>query len=297
MASYVGIEMGGTKVVIATGTGPDDLSPLLKLPTRDPVTTLSDVVKSLRLIETKVSGFLGIGVASFGPIGVNIRNSDYGRFLKTPKPGWSHFDLLAGLREAFPRTPIIIDTDVNGAALAEKRWGGAKGLESFAYVTIGTGIGVGLFCGGKPVHGLLHPEAGHILIKRDTLRDPYEGHCPYHGDCLEGLACGPAIKTRTGQAGETISHSDPLWAMIGEYLAQLYYNLLLIASPQRILVGGGVGLSEPVLASARDHLHHLLGGYIEALSDRRALDNYITHANLGEKAGVLGAIAQVALVP
>ncbi|CAL4869660.1 Putative fructokinase (plasmid) [Asticcacaulis sp. MM231] len=293
MSKFVGIELGGTKVNIITGTGLNDHSEMIRIPTRDPHSTWQNVIETLRSHQSQQGDFAGIGIASFGPINVSLRDPDYGTFLKTPKPGWSHFDLLGPLKAAFPQTQIVLDTDVNGAALGEHRWGGAQGLENFAYVTVGTGVGVGVISNGKPVHGLLHPEAGHILIKRDLSADPYIGHCPFHGDCLEGLICGPAIQARTGKAGEDLASDDPLWGVIGGYLAQLFYNLTLISAPQRILVGGGVGLNEPVLTAARDELHRLMGGYIEALSEHSACERFVRPAHLREKAGVLGALSMV----
>ncbi|WAC48255.1 ROK family protein [Asticcacaulis sp. SL142] len=293
MSKFVGIELGGTKVNIITGTGLNDHSEMIRIQTRDPRSTWQEVIDTLRSLQVHQGEFAGIGIASFGPINLSVRDPNYGTFLKTPKPGWSHFNLFAPLKAAFPQAQIVFDTDVNGGALGEYLWGGAQGLENFAYVTVGTGVGVGVISNGKPVHGLLHPEAGHILIKRELSADPYIGHCPFHGDCLEGLICGPAILARTGKAGEDLAYDDPLWGILGGYLAQLFYSLALIASPQRILVGGGVGLNEPVIKAARDEFHRLMGGYIEALSERSAYDSFVRPAHLREKAGVLGALSLV----
>ncbi|ESQ74186.1 ROK family protein [Asticcacaulis sp. AC402] len=289
MAHFACIELGGTKINLAAGSGPDDMSAVVRLPTLDPASTLAAMVEQLRHLAGE-GGFDAIGVASFGPIALTPGTSAYGHFRQTPKPGWSGADLLGPIRDAFPQTPIALDTDVNGAALGEARWGGAVGLDSFAYVTVGTGIGVGLVCNGRPVHGLLHPEAGHIRVRRQP-DDSYAGHCPFHGDCLEGLACGPAIQARTGKAGETLAADDPVWSLTGRYLAELFHSLILIASPQRILVGGGIGLNPAVLTAARDAAHSGLGGYIEALEDRSTFDEFIQPAHLGDRAGVMGALA------
>ncbi|WP_343683917.1 ROK family protein [Asticcacaulis sp.] len=287
MPYFAGLEVGGTKVNVAAGSGPDDLQ-TLRIPTRAPQETWPEV---LRALETLSQGraFDAIGIASFGPIDVNPQSPTFGRFRKTPKPGWSGFDLLSPLTEAYPEVPIGLDTDVNGAALGEKRWGGAKDLDTFVYVTVGTGLGVGLVVADQPVHGLLHPEAGHIRVRRHP-DDTYAGHCPFHGDCCEGLSSGPAIEARTGQKAETLPPVHGVWGMVGDYLGQLFCNLALITSAQRILVGGGVGLNEPVLRASRQTCHRLLNSYLEALESAESMDIYIQAAHLGDRAGMLGAI-------
>ncbi len=290
MTAFLGIEMGGTKVVLAHGSGPGDLSPPVRVPTETPEATVTAIIASARDLIARHGPVAGFGIASFGPIGLSSKAPDYGHFLKTPKPGYSHFDLLTPLRAAFPGTSFAIDTDVNGAALSEGRWGAARGLSDFAYITVGTGVGVGVICHGAPVHGLLHPEAGHILIRRDVAGDTFAGCCPFHGDCLEGLASGPAIAARVGCPGEDLPADDPVWELTGRYVAQLCHNLVLVASPRKILLGGGVGSHPEVLAAARRHLHTYLGGYIEALSGQSACDALIEAPGLGDRAGVLGAI-------
>ncbi|EGF93268.1 putative fructokinase [Asticcacaulis biprosthecium C19] len=289
MAHFACIELGGTKVNLSAGSGPDDLSPVVRLPTLAPASTLIDTVEHLRRLAGE-QDFDAIGIASFGPVGLTPGTPSYGHLLKTPKPGWSGADLLGPIAVAFPGIPIALDTDVNGAALGEARWGGAQGLDNFAYVTVGTGIGVGLVSNGRPVHGLLHPEAGHIRVRRQP-GDTYAGHCPFHGDCLEGMACGPAIQARTGKAGETLSAEDAVWTLTGRYLAELFHSLILIASPQRILVGGGVGLNETVLSAAREAVYSGLRGYIEALETLTSFDDFIQPAHLGDRAGIMGALA------
>ncbi len=286
-----GIELGGTKIIVAAGTGPDDLTAPVRIPTTSiPAATMSGVVAELKRLEKIEGSFEAIGIASFGPLGVTPDTPTYGKMLRTSKPGWSHAELLKPVQEAFPYTPIGLDTDVNGAALGEMTWGGAQGLDTFAYVTVGTGIGVGLYNSGKPVHGLQHPEAGHIRLQHDWKADPYRGRCPFHGDCAEGLASGPTLFDRTGIAGEDLADNHPAWDMIGGYLAQIYHNLVMVASPQRILVGGGVGLQVRVLEASRQYLHRSLGGYIEALDDIATLDTFVARAVLGERAGILGAL-------
>ena len=294
MSNFIGIEIGGTKVIIAHGHAPDALQPTVRLPTTAPDETLAAIIATLQAQIATHGPVAGIGIASFGPLGLSPDDDNYGRFLRTPKAGYSHFDLLGPLCAAFPDTPFAIDTDVNGAAVGERVWGAAQGLDDFAYITVGTGIGVGLICNGRPVHGLLHPEAGHILVRRDPGRDPFAGICPFHGDCLEGLASGPAIAARIGLAGEDIKANDPVWDLVGDYVAQLCHSLVLTASPRKILLGGGVGSHPAVLASARVNLHRYLGGYIEALSTPEACAALIQAPGLGDRAGVLGAIALAA---
>lgn len=288
---YVGIEIGGTKILMTAGRDPSDLSAPVRFPTRDPAVNSAEMIAQLHRFAADHGELGGIGIASFGPIGVSPGRPDYGIMLPTPKPGWSHFDLLGPLQAEFPDVPISLDTDVNGAALGELHWGNARGLDNFAYVTIGTGIGVGLIVGGRPVHGLLHPEAGHVRVLRDPARDSLVSQCPFHDDCLEGLASGPTVLARSGQRGEDLPIDHPVWSLIGDYLAQLYYTLVLTASPQRIIVGGSVGLNRTVMSASRDRLHALLGGYIGALSDRPALDSYLAPAGLHDRAGVAGALA------
>lgn len=291
---YIGIELGGTKVVVAAGLSPETLSPLIRLPTTDPHSTMAATVAALRGLEATHGVCQAIGVASFGPIRLDRHAPDYGTILDTPKLPWRNFNVLAPLREAFPNIALALDTDVNGAALAEARWGAGQGLDVLAYITVGTGVGAGFFVHGRPLHGFLHPEAGHMLVRRDDEQDPFAGICPNHGDCLEGLICGPSVQRRLGVKGETVSDHHPVWPQIGSYLAQLFHNLTVIAAPQRIIVGGGVGLKSSVLDSARNAYVNLLGGYYRNIPDLAAAQELIVPAGLSDRAGVLGAIALAA---
>lgn len=291
---YIGIELGGTKVVVAAGQSPETLSPLIRLPTADPHSTMAATVCAMRELEASHGQCKAIGVASFGPIRLDPRARDYGTILDTPKLAWRDFNVLAPLLAAFPQTPLALDTDVNGAALAEARWGAGLGLDVFAYITVGTGVGAGLYVNGRPLHGFLHPEAGHMLVRRDPGQDPFSGLCPYHGDCLEGLTCGPSVERRLGIKGEMVADDHPVWRQIGGYLAQLFHNLTVITATQRIVVGGGVGLKASVLESARQAYVDLLGGYYRDLPDLAAAQRLIVPAALSDRAGVLGAIALAA---
>lgn len=283
---YGGVEAGGTKFVCAVGSGPDDLRSEERFPTISPAETLERVVAFFR----REGPVQAVGVASFGPLDPNPTSPHYGTITSTPKPGWAHTDVVGPLHAALD-VPIGFDTDVNGAALGEWRWGTGRGLDTFLYLTVGTGIGGGGLVNGALMHGLVHPEMGHVRIPHDRNRDPYPGGCPYHGDCLEGLAAGPAIAERWGQPAEILPAEHPAWDLEAEYLAAALHNFVCTVSPQRIIMGGGVMKQPQLLSLVRAKLHASLRGYVEAAAIIDNIDGYVVAPALGARAGVLGAIA------
>jgi fructokinase len=258
----------------------------------DPAATLGRIEAELRRgIETH-GPIRALGVASFGPIDYRRGSPRYGWITSTPKPGWRDTAIVPRL--AHLGVPLGFDTDVNGAALAEGRWGAAQGLEDFAYVTVGTGVGVGLFVNGALVHGFLHPELGHIRVTR-RAGDTWPGACAFHGDCVEGLASGPAIAARAGAPAHLISAADTVWDGVVHALAQLLHTVVLATAPRRILLGGGVMEGRPqLLAGLRRELASSLNGYIAREELGVGIENYIASPGLGSRAGPLGALALAA---
>jgi fructokinase len=287
---YGGIEGGGTKFVCAIGTGPDDIRAETRILSTTPGETLGHVIQFFKDEEKKHGSLSGIGIANFGPLDLNPDSKTYGQILPTTKPEWSGADLLGTLRKSFD-IPIGIDNDVNGAALGERLWGAAQGLDTFLYLTIGTGIGGGAFVEGKLLHGLVHPEMGHISISHDREADPFEGVCVFHKDCFEGLACGPAMEQRWGQRAETLPEDHPAWDLEADYIAQALTTYIYILSPQRIIIGGGVGSNPHLLKSVRERTRALVNGYLSSKAISEEIDSYIVPPALGNRSGVLGAIA------
>jgi fructokinase len=289
MMLFGGIEAGGTKFVCTVGSGPEDIRATIKYPTTQPAETIQTAVEFF-LSQQLIHGPLAaIGVAAFGPLDPRRDSPTYGYITSTPKPGWTNVDLVGALRRSLP-VPIGFDTDVNGAALGELRWGAAQGLDTFIYLTIGTGIGGGAVVGGRPVHGMLHPEMGHIRLPHDWQADPYPGGCPYHGDCLEGMANGPAIEKRWGQKAETLPVDHPAWGLEAGYLAYGLASLVCALSPQRIIMGGGVMQQEHLFPMVRQKTRAMLNGYVVAPQILHEIDRYIVPPGLGSRSGMLGAL-------
>ena len=289
MPLWGGIEAGGTKFVCAVGTGPDDLRAEVRFPTTTPEETIGRAVEFFQE-QSHREPLSAVGIASFGPVDPNPVSPTFGYITTTPKPGWANIDFAGPVRRAL-NVPVGFDTDVNVAALGEGRWGAAQGLDTFIYLTIGTGIGGGGVADGRLLHGLVHPEMGHIPIPHDRERDPYPGWCPYHGDCLEGLANGPAIEARWGQRGETLPADHPAWPLEAHYLALGLASFICVLSPQRIIMGGGVMRQEHLFPIIREEVQNILNGYIQSPAILEDIDSYIVPPGLGNRSGVLGAIA------
>lgn len=284
---YGGIEAGGTKFVCAVGRPPADLLAETRFPTTTPDETIG---RALQFFAPHAPALRAIGIASFGPVDPDPTSPTYGHITGTPKPGWAHTDLAGRIGRALG-LPVGFDTDVNGAALAEHRWGAGRDLDTLVYLTIGTGIGGGALAGGRLLHGLMHPEMGHMLVPHDRALDPFAGVCPFHGDCLEGLASGPAIRARWGQPAETLPAGHPAWELEARYLALALVNLIVTLSPQRIILGGGVMTGGELFPPIRASVRALLANYIQAESITAHIDRYIVPPALGGRAGVLGALA------
>ena len=287
---YGGIEAGGTKFICAVGTSPEDVRAEIRFPTGQPTETLPKAIEFFKDQEKKFGRLTSVGIASFGPVDPDPSSLFFGYATSTPKPGWANTDIVGPVRRALD-LPVGFDTDVNGAALGEWRWGAAQGLNTFVYLTIGTGIGGGAMVNGEPVHGMLHPEMGHILVPHDWQADPFPGVCPYHGDCMEGLATGPSVEKRWGQRGETLPVDHPAWQLEAHYIALGLVNYVLILSPQRLILGGGVMQQLQLFPPIRAEVKKLLNGYVRTPQLLENIDEYIVPPGLGGRAGVMGAIA------
>jgi len=287
---FGGIEGGGTKFVCAVGTGPDDIRAETRFPTTTPQETMAQAVEFFKQQEANFGPLAAIGFACFGPLDPNPDSPTFGYILPTPKPGWTNADVVGVLRSAFD-IPIAFDTDVNGAALGEGRWGAGQGLKNFIYLTIGTGIGGGAYVEGKLLHGLIHPEMGHIPVRHDKAKDPYEGNCPFHGDCFEGLASGVAVEKRWKTRGSELTEDHPAWEMEAEYIAQALASYSFTLSPQRIIIGGGVGSLDHLLPKIQQKTKQLINGYIQSPAILEHIETYIVNPGLGNQSGMLGAIA------
>ncbi|MCU0299981.1 MAG: ROK family protein [Candidatus Nanopelagicales bacterium] len=285
------VEAGGTKMVCAVGTGPDDIRDEVRFPTTAPGETLPRVIDYFRTWQAEHGeAIAAIGYGTFGPCDPHPDSPTYGWVTKTPKPGWSDTDVVGPLREAFG-IPIGFDTDVNGAALGEHRWGAAQDVATFAYLTIGTGIGGGIIIDGQILHGLIHPEVGHIPMPRDPAIDPFAGTCPFHGDCLEGLAAGPAIGARWQVPATELTPEHPAWDLEAHYLALACRSLVCTLSPQRIVLGGGVMEQLHLFPKVRARTLELLNGYVQAPQVLERIEEYIVPPGLGNRAGAAGCIA------
>lgn len=275
-----GIELGGTKVVVATGSADGRVLEEQKFPTTTPEETLDRVIAWLRARGSPRQ----IGIAAFGPVAINPNHARYGKILDTPKAGWSGFDLLGSLAAAFPAASFAIDTDVNAAVLAEAKFGAAAGLQDVVYITIGTGIGAGVLTDGRLLHGALHPEFGHLKVPR-MEGDFFIGVCPYHQDCLEGLASGPAIAARWGKLASELPSDHPAWELEAWYIAHGILSLVAIVSPARVIIGGGVSQTSGLHDKIHGKLIELAAGYYTSV----IAPDFIAAPLLGQDAGIRGA--------
>lgn len=290
MNLYAGIEAGGTKFVCAIGNGAGKIHDQITIPTTTPKETMKKVIDYFKKITEKhvISSF---GIGSFGPIDLDQSSPTYGYITSTPKTAWINFNIFGAIKEAF-KLPVGFDTDVNGAAFGEHRWGAAKGLDTFIYVTIGTGIGAGGMVGGKMIHGLVHPEMGHSFIPHNHTKDPFQGVCPYHGDCFEGLASGPAmIKRWNVESALDLPTDHPAWDLEAEYIAYAVVNYIYTLSPQKIILGGGVMQQQSLFKKIHAKVQEISHGYIQHKAILNNIEEYIVYPELGTNAGICGALA------
>jgi fructokinase len=288
-----GVELGGTKCVCILGTGPDDVRAVERLGTGEREDTLRQVEAVLDRWRQQHGAVRALGIASFGPVDLRADSPTFGYITSTTKPGWRNTDVGQRLGKRLG-VPVGFDTDVNGAALAEGRWGAGRGLDDFAYVTVGTGIGVGTIVRGRSIFGMNHTELGHIRVVRKP-GDTFAGMCPFHGDCIEGLASGPAIEARTGKPAFQLPPDHPAWDYVAHGLAQLLHTMVLTTAPQRIFLGGGVmGGQAHLFERIQQELKRSLNHYVEAAELDQGIAQFIVPPGLGTMAGPLGALALAA---
>ena len=283
MSLYGAIEAGGTKFVCAVGDAKGNIQERISIPTTTPEETMPEVIAFFKKYSVDA-----IGIGSFGPIDVDKNNATYGNITTTPKLAWKDYPLLKTIEDEFS-VPTGFNTDVNVAALGEAKLGAAKGVDNCLYITIGTGIGAGAYINGELLQGLTHPEMGHILVRRHP-KDSYKGRCPYHADCLEGLAAGPAIEERWGEKAFHLSDKEEVWEMEGYYIAQALMQYILILSPKKIILGGGVMNQEHVLTHVHHYLSELLNGYVSYPEVQDKMNEYIVRPGLGDNAGITGGL-------
>lgn len=276
------LEAGGTKMVCAIGNEHGEILEQVSFPTLTPEETLPQIVAYFQDKE-----IAALGIACFGPVDLNKASKTYGFITSTPKIAWQNVDMVGTFHKALG-VPVGFDTDVNGSLLGEVTWGCAQGLTDAVYLTIGTGIGGGVMTNGKLLHGMMHPELGHIrmVLHKD---DKYAGHCPYHGTCLEGLACGPAIEARWGKKAVELADEPKVWEIESYYLAQALVSCIFLLSPQKIILGGGVMHQEHLFPLIRENVKALLNDYLHT-AELADLDNYIVPASLNDDQGIMGCI-------
>lgn len=280
---YGALEAGGTKMVCAVGDENGKILEQISVPTTSPDETMPQVLEYFKGKEIEA-----LGIACFGPVGVNKNIPDsYGHILATPKITWRFYDIV-GIMKKELSVPVGFDTDVNGSLLGEATWGAARGLTDAVYITIGTGVGAGIMSNGRLIHGMLHPEVGHMkLVPLPT--DSYKGYCIYHGTCFEGMVCGPAIEERFGAPGKALADRDDVWELVSAYIAQALRNLIVIVSPQIIILGGGVMHQTQLFPLIRQKVKEELAGYVKS-DEFDDIDHYIVPADLNDDQGIMGCI-------
>lgn len=276
------LEAGGTKMVCAIGNEKGEIFEKISIPTKTPETTMPEMIQWFKAKKIEA-----LGIGCFGPIDPDKDSPTYGYITSTPKLAWKDYNIVGAFEEQLC-CPVGFDTDVNGSALGEVTFGQAKGKKNIVYLTVGTGIGAGVYAEGKLLHGMLHPEAGHILMRRRE-DDHYEGKCPYHKTCLEGLAAGPAIEERWGKKGIELQNRDEVWDLEAYYLAQALTDYILILAPQLIILGGGVMHQEQLFTRIRSYVKDMLNGYIKT-KELEDIDHYIVPASLHDDQGIMGAL-------
>ncbi len=286
---FGGVEAGGTKFVCVVGSGPDDIRGETRFPTSTPAATLGEAVRFFREQQSQHGPLCAVGIGSFGPVDLRAASARFGYITSTPKAHWANTDVAGPFRRELG-LPVAFDTDVNAAALGEWRFGAARGLDTFVYLTVGTGIGGGGMANGRLMHGLVHPEMGHVRLPHDLRADPFPGSCPFHADCLEGLASGPAMTARWGRPAETLAADHAAWGLEAHYLALALVGFVCTLSPQRLILGGGVMEQPQLLPLIRRELKALLNGYIQAPEVLDDIDGYVVAPALGGRAGAIGAL-------
>ncbi|NLP34740.1 MAG: ROK family protein [Clostridiales bacterium] len=276
------LEAGGTKMVLAIGNENGEILDQMSIPTETPDITVPRIIEYF-----KDKNIEAIGVGSFGPVDLDRNSKTYGYITSTPKLPWVNYDIVGSIKKEL-QVPVGFDTDVNASALGEATWGTMKGLDSGIYITVGTGVGVGVLANGKLLHGMLHPEAGHVLISKHP-DDHFEGVCPYHPNCLEALATGPSIEKRWGKKAIELADRNEVWELEAYYLAQGIVNYILTLSPHKIVLGGGVMHQEQLFPLIRQQVLKLMNGYINT-EQMKDIDNYIVPASLNDDQGIMGCI-------
>lgn len=276
------LEAGGTKMVCAIGNENGEIFERISVPTETPEITIPKLIEFF-----KDKNIEALGIGCFGPIDLNRDSDTYGCITTTPKLKWANYNIVGAFHDALD-VPVGFDTDVNGSALGEATWGITKGLENSMYITIGTGVGAGIISNGKLLHGMLHPEGGHLLLTKHP-RDTYKGKCPYHQSCLEGLAAGPAIEERWGKKGFELADRPEVWEMEAFYIGQALVDYIVILSPQRIVLGGGVMHQEHMMPLVRQEVKRQMNGYIKT-RELEDLDSYIVLPSLNDNQGIMGAL-------